>query len=567
MEGKPVEQETLVHTQKSLNKPLIVISLVTGFLIGFGNAAAATAEFPVGSVLMWAQCVIFSVLVYIFFSLTERLLSYCRHNDCQKWQKRMGRIDFSFSPVSLTIVASFIFLMWLPYLVILRPGVIEWDAGDQIAQGLGYSAFGQEPGQIYDHHPFLGAIIFAQFIKVSIAITGSYKLGAFVLVTLQCIGMAVAFSCLIAYIRENLKASFSIALSSTLFVALFPVFPFYFSTVLKDSFHALFLLPWAIMYVEMVRTRLNCVAKASFSVTFIIFSVLVCLTRKTGPALVFLALIMLVFVKTSVWKKLAAVVTAFVIFLSMSSFLPRYVYPALNVVPTDSEQYYIIPLQMTARWGKDHPGEATEKEKNIVSQFNIFTYDEMTKNYEPFLTDKASMYKLGDASLRNDYFKVWLSQGLKHPKSYIDAFAALESGWFAISKSPTGQPVYPYDTVGNQMTVFYKTVTNPDTTSEFINSPNDSMNDSMGRWFNYFKQIPVINITTYTAFWTWLLPMFAVYMMIRRNRVSLLLLQAVPFLLGIASLYASSTAYISRYMLFAMYLAPLLIGIISSDQE
>lgn len=222
---------------------------------------------------------------------------------------------------------------------------------------------------------------------------------------------------------------------------------------------------------------------------------------------------------------------------------------------------------MTARWGKDHPGEATEKEKNIVSQFNIFTYDEMTKNYEPFLTDKASMYKLGDASLRNDYFKVWLSQGLKHPKSYIDAFAALESGWFAISKSPTGQPVYPYDTVGNQMTVFYKTVTNPDTTSEFINSPNDSMNDSMGRWFNYFKQIPVINITTYTAFWTWLLPMFAVYMMIRRNRVSLLLLQAVPFLLGIASLYASSTAYISRYMLFAMYLAPLLIGIISSDQE
>ena len=78
---------------------------------------------------------------------------------------------------------------------------------------------------------------------------------------------------------------------------------------------------------------------------------------------------MLVFVKTSVWKKLAAVVTAFVIFLSMSSFLPRYVYPALNVVPTDSEQYYIIPLQMTARWGKDHPGEATEKEKNIVSQF------------------------------------------------------------------------------------------------------------------------------------------------------------------------------------------------------
>ena len=206
-----MEQETLVHTQKSLNKPLIVISLVTGFLIGFGNAAAATAEFPVGSVLMWAQCVIFSVLVYIFFSLTERLLSYCRHNDCQKWQKRMGRIDFSFSPVSLTIVASFIFLMWLPYLVILRPGVIEWDAGDQIAQGLGYSAFGQEPGQIYDHHPFLEAIIFAQFIKVSIAITGSYKLGAFVLVTLQCIGMAVAFSCLIAYIRENLKASFSIA--------------------------------------------------------------------------------------------------------------------------------------------------------------------------------------------------------------------------------------------------------------------------------------------------------------------------------------------------------------------
>lgn len=562
---KDIQMISIQH--RPINKPLIAISTITGFMIGFGNAAAATARLPLESPLMWTQCAIFSVLIYALFSISEKMLSNNKSIGTTI-QKKIRIIDFTFSLTSLSAVAAFIFIAWLPYLIILRPGVIEWDAGDQIAQGLGYEAFGQEPGQIYDHHPFLEAIIFAQFVKTSIALTGSYKLGTFILVILQSIGMAIAFSALVAYIRVKLDASFTVAFSSTLFIALFPVFPFYFSTVVKDSFHALFLLPWSIMYVEIVRTKLDCIKNKPFFTAFVLFSLLVCLTRKTGPALVFLSMLFLVFSGARLRNKIIAVTTACMIFFSISSLLPKYVYPLLNVVPTDSEQYYIIPLQMTARWGKDHPDEATPEEKEIVSKFNIFTYDEMAAHYEPFLTDKASQYKLGDASLRNDYLHVWLSQGLRHPKSYIDAFAALEAGWFAISKSPTGDPAYPYTTTSNQITVFNNTVTNPDTTGHFITSnPNDSMNESMGRWFTYFKQIPIVNITTYTAFWTWILPMFGLYISIRRKTTRSFILQTIPFLLGIASLYASSTAYITRYMLFAMYLSPLFVGIICSKTE
>ena len=72
-----------------------------------------------------------------------------------------------------------IFMLWLPYILLLYPGIMYWDTGDQVAQFFGISVFGQKPGQIWDHHPFFDTYLYGAFLWLSHAVTGSYIIGIF----------------------------------------------------------------------------------------------------------------------------------------------------------------------------------------------------------------------------------------------------------------------------------------------------------------------------------------------------------------------------------------------------
>lgn len=39
------------------------------------------------------------------------------------------------------------FVCWVPYVILLYPGILYWDTGDQVAQFFGMAVFGQEPGR------------------------------------------------------------------------------------------------------------------------------------------------------------------------------------------------------------------------------------------------------------------------------------------------------------------------------------------------------------------------------------------------------------------------------------
>ena len=43
--------------------------------------------------------------------------------------------------------ASRMFVCWVPYVILLYPGILYWDTGDQVAQFFGMAVFGQEPGR------------------------------------------------------------------------------------------------------------------------------------------------------------------------------------------------------------------------------------------------------------------------------------------------------------------------------------------------------------------------------------------------------------------------------------
>lgn len=83
-----------------------------------------------------------------------------------------------------------------------------------------------------------------------------------------------------------------------------------------------------------------------------------------------------------------------------------------------------VCFQQTARYVKYHGDEVTQEEEEAIKK--VLNYKDIGNLYDPNLSDPVKKtFKTESTSedLKN-YFKVWLSMGLKHPGEYIQSFIA-----------------------------------------------------------------------------------------------------------------------------------------------
>ena len=90
-------------------------------------------------------------------------------------------------------------------------------------------------------------------------------------------------------------------------------------------------------------------------------------------------------------------------------------------------------FQQTARYVKENPKDVTKKEKDVLSK--VLDYDTLAKSYNPINADLVKGYsQKGKDEDYKEYVKVWLSQGFRHPISYIKATSAMLSGSFSLTE-------------------------------------------------------------------------------------------------------------------------------------
>lgn len=546
--------------------PRIVLCGIGGSLISIANSAAVSSYSNIKSVATWAAALVFAVGLFVIFTLASN--SSAISDIPESPGKKNLRICFYWNQIlnskkNTIFFFSIILLCWLPYIILLRPGTLSWDTGDQLAQFFGISAFGYPGGTIYNHHPFIDTYIFGFFALLGIKTTGKILSGLFLLVLLQNISMAATYAFGFSYIQKNFRIKNGIFAISFLVVALSPIMPIYMCLIVKDSLHLVFLAPWSLMYVHLCRTKLNALTSIKFDIFFLATSTLVSLTKGTGVIVVTLSCLLLVFVPRS--RKLSKVfaVTIGLFCFSLTSFIIPKFYSALNIVPTDSQQYFVIPLQLTARFATEHPEDATAEEKQVIDDFNLYTFDQMGNQYNPFSTDPVTMYKLKDPSKSLDYLKVWASQGLRHPMSYIDSLASIESGWFAFAHSHQASPLTePYDVNTNQFTAPTISQSNHDTYGKLGQSDGSGRDvTSVLNTYLYFLQTPLVNTLASTPVWTWILPLFIAFTLLRNKQLRSRWIWFMPYLLCMLSLYACSVSYISRYALPMLALGPLFVSL------
>lgn len=467
------------------------------------------------------------------------------------------------------------FACWLPYLLLLFPGVIYWDTGDQLAQFFGMPAFGMPAGQIWDHHPVFDALVYGWFLKAGRALTGSFDAGIFAFVVVQALLAACSLAGVLAYLRgRGLDRRWLCALRA--FVRFFPVFPITFAILVKDVIHLVFFIPWCLLFSETMHTSGRALKSAWFSIAFLLLSIGCSLTKKTAMYIVILCLLLLLFVSMGARYKVVAAGLAMGTYLVAQVAFPSFVFPLVNAVPGGPQAAIVVPIQQVARVAHLHPDDVTPEEREAIDSYLVTGWDRMGEDYNPYIVDPVSGYNVKDKTGTLQFMRAWLSIGLRHPLVYLDAFISLESGWASFSStSSVSQPEAPYSRSPLLLQFVFSSDVNPDTFGTLYGVGPASIGSSVvSGLFETIMDTPVLNWPFYVALWTAVVPMLFLHVLRVLRRAGMKescrrLIEMSPYLVSVATLFLYAVSLSlpgqvnpARYMVHAVILAPLYFGLL-----
>ena len=382
--------------------------VVLGFAFACGTNASTDAIVPFNRPYFYVQWLLFAVLFLVVFQVgfkivqmgaSSSLVKQVSEANTSSEKSSLLLFDYDQSKKTKFKDSLRILAAWSPYIILLYPGVLYWDTGDQVAQFFGISAFGQKPGKIWDHHPFFDTYLYGGFIWLGRAITGSYNVGIFLYAIAQCVFVAVALACWLSYLKERGVGRLSLKIC-TMFFCFFPIFPIAFMSLSKDITHAAFFIAWLLMFMRLVDSKLEKIKQPSFFFGFLILGLCSSLSKKMGMYIILFCLIILIFGKFRIrFKAVVAGIAAF-LFIIVSIVLPNYYYPKANIVPGGGQAAFAMPIELLGRSAHAYPQDVTDSEKKAIESYLVYSWDQISAQYNPYIADPVTGYKYEKGLLR-----------------------------------------------------------------------------------------------------------------------------------------------------------------------
>lgn len=427
-----------------------------------------------------------------------------------------------------------IFLCWLPFAVIRYPAGIEYDAHFQIEQFLGFRP-------MTAHWPPFSSALMGGFVWLGDALFRSYDVGIFAFVLFQ----ALVSSAILAYTVKtmgDLGVARSWRLVSLLIYALAVAYPSYLTAAVKDALFS----AATVLFVTLLIRCLYLSQKRGTCVFLGVAALLMCLLRKNGIYVLILCFIVLLF--RALFRKNRARLPM-VVALGAACLLyfgyEKALLPALDIPPGSVAEALSVPFQQTARYVRDHPGDVTEKEREIIGA--VLDYERLESGvYNPDLSDPVKETYHGDTRALLRYMGVWASQFFRHPGTYFQATLANSCGFYY----PDARNLILYD--------------NLEVYEKFNFSDPPALRPAKNWLYTYVASmdtLPGLMLLGSAGFNTWLTAYFVVCALRRRDKK--LLLALLPSVVGILVCVAGPTYTWNgvRYALPYMYATPLLAGL------
>lgn len=421
----------------------------------------------------------------------------------------------------------FIFISWLPWILMNYPGTSTPDATSQLNQYFGNATFTA-------HHPPLST-----FIMGTCIVLGDFVLdvnfGFFLYILLQTILGALIFSYSIRKMYDlgiPLKACFI----GILFFAFFPLWGSVAQDNNKDFLYTEIITLFVICLVNIIIQR-KCSKKDG--IILFLAGIFASLLRNNGIYAVLPTMIILcIYLKKIERKRIGIALGATVI---VYYGIVKMLYPGMGIQDGSVREALSIPFLQTARYVDMYETEVTEYEREVID--SVLDYEAL-ETYNPKHADSVKNTYKNDDSKLPEYFKVWFQMFLKHPECYVSGFLNKAGGYLAPVYAGLPSPIG---------TEFDDCITSLGASHIF--------GERFTKLFVHLEyailELPIIKYFCMAGTYTWIL-LICMMLLIREKIYSGLIL-LVPEIMNLLVCIASPTWHI-RYALPVIAVLPLMVG-------
>ncbi|MDD4371330.1 MAG: DUF6020 family protein [Anaerostipes sp.] len=330
---------------------------------------------------------------------------------------------------TIFFVMAVLLLAWIPYIKTAYPATLSNDSVDQLMQIMGNAAYSRtfdntipiNPSVVLNnHHPALYTMFIGIFVKFGENVLGSIPFGVFLHMITQCIIMAGIFAFSIWYMAKE-KISIYFRGLALVFFATFPVVPEYCVTITKDTLYSGFILLFTIAVYDLIKHPENIMKSRGKQIGLRVLLFLIFAIQNKGMYIAIPILILLLIVLKEYRKKLVIMFMVPVLFFSIV--ITKILFPALEITPGSKREMLSVPIQQTARYCHYYANDLSKKEeKALVNMFGI-TPKNIGKLYNVDFSDPVKNRVKPDLQTSDikEYLGSWISMGLKHPGTYIEA--------------------------------------------------------------------------------------------------------------------------------------------------
>ncbi|MEK0263930.1 DUF6020 family protein [Bifidobacterium mongoliense] len=534
---------------------LLAITLICGILCAIVDSIKQTDGIVVSSGYL-LRALLYMVVFTIMVLLGERFLVWL-HTDARAQLdtgKKAWALSFGAGSRTYIILIGIILVCWLPYIVLAYPGVIWYDTQQQLLQWFGFPNTFTDGTFLSDHHPVLDTAIFGGFVQLG-ELFGSRDIGPFLYSIVQAVVTASSLASVVRY-SHTIGLSRRFCMFTLLFFALFPVIPLYAVGMVKDAVSLPFFVWFMISFVEVVRSKGVSLHNKKSVIVLIVTALAMALTKKTGIYVVVLSCVAgLCFLPRGYRARLAlcaAIPAAVMVFL-----LPLILFPVLHIEKGGKQEMLAVPFQQSALLVKKH--ETNMSRTDLEGIYAILGTD-VASRYQWWAADNVKGYTWDSSKDQYlpQYFAIWLKNGIEHPRTYLQAYLAMEEGWISMPNAFDARPdlaLMPVYVVGNNHVFTHSRELG------FSDSGDLERSKKLEQFINWFEGSAFGSVFFSRALWSSGICVFVVYESLRRNkrRISWIMPYLVTYMLLWVS-PASVTIEGMRYVIPLVIAAPLACG-------
>ena len=333
-----------------------------------------------------------------------------------------------FLPYLLIILAC-----WSVWLTLTWPGALRDDTLAQYLQSSGLHGY-------YTQHPLFDTLIFGAFWHLG-ELFGSPLVGQGIYTLIQAVLLAAGCSLILCYTRKlgvlRWLTLIGLIYCSTSYVMFGSV-----ATMGKDSLHTIFLMPFAVIFVETCLTRGRVLARTPVAVCFVLLGFAVIASKRAALVVVVCAGLLLVAVCAKGLRGRAATCLVAAIVIAECAFAPITA-AATHANHSVAREVWGYVTQPVARLAHDEPHAISSDQRRRLNE--IMDLQRAARTIVDYRTDETFHTLKTDPQpslgAKLSAVGAWLELGLSHPGTYLKAYAGPIRHWWDI----TANFAYPTD--------------------------------------------------------------------------------------------------------------------------